>query len=135
MDARDRGLRHRIETTRDQVVDKKNEWEERIPAVRAALRAYSHDREVSGEVMAGAIAFRTFTLDRPRARLGQGATTAALHIVTIVYVTPRVSSASEPYGPLGAAIAILGWMYLIGRLTVASAVLNASMFEKKAERP
>jgi uncharacterized BrkB/YihY/UPF0761 family membrane protein len=48
----------------------------------------------------------------------------------VYYVSGKVSSSSALYGPLGAAVAILGWAYLVGRLAVASAVLNASLHRK-----
>ena len=57
-----------------------------------------------------------------------------LHVVTVYYVARKVGSASQLYGPLGAAVAILGWTYLVGRLTVASAVLNVSLHAKQAPR-
>jgi uncharacterized BrkB/YihY/UPF0761 family membrane protein len=43
----------------------------------------------------------------------------------------RIESASELYGALGAASAVLLWLYLIGRLVVASAVLNATLWERR----
>jgi uncharacterized BrkB/YihY/UPF0761 family membrane protein len=56
-----------------------------------------------------------------------------LHFVTVYYIARKVSSASELYGPIGAAVAILLWAYLIGRLVVASAVLNASMYNHRQQ--
>ena len=56
-----------------------------------------------------------------------------LHFVTVYYISRKVSSASDLYGPIGAAVAILLWAYLIGRLVVASAVLNASMYNHRRE--
>ena len=56
-----------------------------------------------------------------------------LHLVTVYYVTRRVSTSSSLYGPIGAAVAILGWAYLVGRLTVASAVLNVSLYNRNAQ--
>lgn len=50
----------------------------------------------------------------------------ALHVVTVYYLTRKVSSSTSLYGPIGAAIGILLWAYFFGRLTVASAVINAS---------
>jgi uncharacterized BrkB/YihY/UPF0761 family membrane protein len=51
----------------------------------------------------------------------------ALHVITVVYLSRKLSSASKLYGPMGSAVAILLWAYLLGRLTVASAVLNATL--------
>jgi uncharacterized BrkB/YihY/UPF0761 family membrane protein len=53
-----------------------------------------------------------------------------LHLVTVFYLAGRIESASELYGALGAASAVLLWLYLIGRLVVASAVLNATLWER-----
>jgi uncharacterized BrkB/YihY/UPF0761 family membrane protein len=54
-----------------------------------------------------------------------------MHFVTVYYISRKVSSASQLYGPIGAAVAILLWAYLIGRLVVASAVLNSSMYNHR----
>jgi uncharacterized BrkB/YihY/UPF0761 family membrane protein len=56
-----------------------------------------------------------------------------LHFVTVYYISRKVSSASQLYGPIGAAVAILLWAYLIGRLVVGAAVLNASMYNHRHE--
>jgi uncharacterized BrkB/YihY/UPF0761 family membrane protein len=37
------------------------------------------------------------------------------------------------YGTLGGAIAILAWAYLVGRLLVSSAVLNASLYREREQ--
>jgi uncharacterized BrkB/YihY/UPF0761 family membrane protein len=55
-----------------------------------------------------------------------------LHLVTVYYVAGKLSSSSDLYGPLGAAVALLGWAYLFGRLTVAAAMLNATLWERPA---
>src|SRR5438270_89309 len=54
-----------------------------------------------------------------------------LHVVSTYYVGNKIASASELYGSLGAAAAIIAWLYLIGRLFVASAMLNASAWERQ----
>jgi uncharacterized BrkB/YihY/UPF0761 family membrane protein len=53
-----------------------------------------------------------------------------LHVVTVLYLTPKVSSSSALYGPVGSAIAILLWAYLFGRLVVAAAILNATLWSR-----
>ena len=53
-----------------------------------------------------------------------------LHMVSVYYLGNKITSASEMYGSLGAAAAIIAWLYLIGRLFVASAMLNATMWER-----
>src|SRR4051794_20970827 len=59
-DSRYRRARRRVEATRRDVGERATKLEERMPAARAAFRAYEHDRVVGGEIMAGAIAFRAF---------------------------------------------------------------------------
>jgi len=54
-----------------------------------------------------------------------------LHVVTVFYITRRISSSSALYGTLGGAIAILVWAYFVGRLLVSSAVLNASLHRER----
>jgi uncharacterized BrkB/YihY/UPF0761 family membrane protein len=55
----------------------------------------------------------------------------ALHLFTVFYISRKISSASETYGALGAATALLLSLYLIGRLMVASAMLNAELWERR----
>jgi membrane protein len=50
-----------------------------------------------------------------------------------VYVLERLhESRSSTYGTLGAAAAVLLGLFFIGRLVVASAVLNATLFERRS---
>ena len=49
----------------------------------------------------------------------------ALHLATVVWFAPYLESKSATYGAIGAAIAILLWAYLLGRLVTASVALNA----------
>jgi uncharacterized BrkB/YihY/UPF0761 family membrane protein len=55
----------------------------------------------------------------------------AIHLVTVFYLADRIEKASELYGALGAASAVLLWLYLIGRLVVGSAVLNATLWDRR----
>jgi uncharacterized BrkB/YihY/UPF0761 family membrane protein len=55
-----------------------------------------------------------------------------LHLVTVYYIAGKLTSSSELYGPLGAAIAILTWGYFFGRLAVGSAMLNAMLWERRS---
>jgi uncharacterized BrkB/YihY/UPF0761 family membrane protein len=49
-----------------------------------------------------------------------------------VYVTTRlVEGRADTYGALGVATALLFSLVLVGRLMVASAVLNASLYERR----
>jgi uncharacterized BrkB/YihY/UPF0761 family membrane protein len=58
----------------------------------------------------------------------------ALHLISTFYLGSKIASASETYGALGAAAAIIVWLYLFGRLMVASAMLNASAWEQSHPR-
>jgi uncharacterized BrkB/YihY/UPF0761 family membrane protein len=57
-----------------------------------------------------------------------------LHLATVLYFGKKVASSSELYGGLGVAAGVLLWLYLFGRLIVASAVLNATLWERHLER-
>lgn len=57
-----------------------------------------------------------------------------LHVASIYLLARRVASASALYGSLGVAAAILAWLYLLGRLLVASAMLNATLWERHRAR-
>lgn len=61
-----------------------------------------------------------------------GLVTSLMHFATVVYFSRKISSASDTYGALGIAITILLMLYLVGRAIAASAVLNATIFERKA---
>jgi membrane protein len=56
-----------------------------------------------------------------------------LHVVSVFYISRRISHSSSLYGTLGGAIAILAWAYLVGRLLVSSAVLNASLYREREQ--
>ena len=59
----------------------------------------------------------------------------AAQLLSIYYLAHRVDTASELYGSLGVAAAILTWLYLIGRLMVGSAMLNAALWENRTAPP
>jgi uncharacterized BrkB/YihY/UPF0761 family membrane protein len=54
-----------------------------------------------------------------------------LHFVTVYWITHLLSSKSETYGAIGAALAILFWAYLLGRMLAAAAVLNAGAWQQR----
>lgn len=58
--------------------------------------------------------------------------TQALHAVTVFYLAGRVTRMSETYGPLGVAIVTLLWLYLLGRIMVGAAVLNAGIWDRRS---
>jgi uncharacterized BrkB/YihY/UPF0761 family membrane protein len=58
-----------------------------------------------------------------------------LHFVTVYWITHLLAAKSETYGAIGAALAILFWAYLLGRVLAASAVLNAAAWEQRHQQP
>jgi AbrB family looped-hinge helix DNA binding protein len=58
----------------------------------------------------------------------------AVHIAVVFYFAGKLSRASEAYGALGIALVVLAWLFLIGRLAVAAADLNASLWEQRETR-
>jgi uncharacterized BrkB/YihY/UPF0761 family membrane protein len=59
----------------------------------------------------------------------------ALHFVTVYWIAHLVESKSETYGAIGAALAILFWAYLLGRVFAAAAVLNAAGWQQRHTPP
>ena len=55
-----------------------------------------------------------------------------MHLVTVYYVAHKVSHSSSTYGPLGAATAILLSLFLIARVIVFGASLNAELWRALA---
>ena len=54
-----------------------------------------------------------------------------MQILTSYYIVPRLQSASDTYGALGGATVVLLWLYLLSRLIVASAVVNANHWARR----
>jgi uncharacterized BrkB/YihY/UPF0761 family membrane protein len=57
-----------------------------------------------------------------------------LHVVTVYFIAREVESKTDTYGAIGAALALLLWAYLLGRIMTAAAVVNASLFERSTEQ-
>jgi uncharacterized BrkB/YihY/UPF0761 family membrane protein len=57
-----------------------------------------------------------------------------LHVVTVYWIAHEVESKTDTYGAIGAALAILLWSYLLGRLFTASSVINATLWQRRADR-
>jgi uncharacterized BrkB/YihY/UPF0761 family membrane protein len=53
-----------------------------------------------------------------------------IHVVTVLYIDHKAEEVSAAYGSLGIALVMLLWLYLLGRLIVASAFLNATLWER-----
>ena len=60
--------------------------------------------------------------------------TQAIHLAVVLYLAPKIGRSSELYGALGAATVILLWLYLLARLMVAAAFLNAALWEATPSR-
>jgi membrane protein len=54
-----------------------------------------------------------------------------LHLVAVLYLPGKLARASELYGALGVAAAVLVWLALIARLVVLGQVLNAVLAERR----
>ena len=54
-----------------------------------------------------------------------------LHVVTAYVIAPQASSKQGTYGSLGIAAALLLGFYLISRLVVATAVVNATLVRRR----
>ncbi len=52
----------------------------------------------------------------------------ALQLVIVLYLAPRLGRSPEVYGALGAATVILLWLYIVARVIVAAAFLNATLW-------
>jgi uncharacterized BrkB/YihY/UPF0761 family membrane protein len=59
----------------------------------------------------------------------------AYNLAVTLYFAPRAARASAVYGSLGVALVLLVSLFLFGRLAVAAAELNATMWERRAQRP
>ena len=59
--------------------------------------------------------------------------THAIHIVVVLYLVPKLGHSSELYGALGTATVILLWLYLLARLLVAAAFLNAALWDHRTQ--
>ena len=58
----------------------------------------------------------------------------AFSLAVTLYFAPRAARASTVYGSLGVALVLLVSLFLFGRLAVAAAELNATLWERRAQR-
>jgi uncharacterized BrkB/YihY/UPF0761 family membrane protein len=58
----------------------------------------------------------------------------AYNLVVTLYFAPRAARASAVYGSLGVALVLLVSLFLFSRLAVAAAELNATLWERRAQR-
>ena len=58
-----------------------------------------------------------------------------LHLFTVYFLGPKLANATELYGVLGVVSTILFWLYIVGRLVVGAATVNASLYEQSKQTP
>jgi membrane protein len=63
--------------------------------------------------------------------IGFGLGVEVLHVVTAYVIAPQASSKQGTYGALGVAAALLLGLFLISRLVVATAVVNATLVARR----
>ena len=78
--------------------------------------------------------------DAPLRALVPGAILVSLgiqfvHLGTVLFIGAKVARASATYGSLGVAFTVLAWLYILSRIVVAAAMLNAARWERRAQRP
>lgn len=117
-------------------------------AIMAALQAVRHRSGGLGLGLAllGILPFAGLWLGasllmprNPRARwtalvpgaLLVGAAVWFAHLFSVYYLAHQVDRASELYGSLGVAAALLAWLYLLARVMVAAAMLDAARWERR----
>ena len=57
-----------------------------------------------------------------------------LHLLSVYWISHLIATKSDTYGALGTALALLFWAYVLGRLIVASATLNAARWNSYVAR-
>jgi uncharacterized BrkB/YihY/UPF0761 family membrane protein len=55
---------------------------------------------------------------------------ALLQVATVYYLAPKLTRAPALYGSLGSAATLLLWLFLVARIVVASAFLNATLWRR-----
>jgi uncharacterized membrane protein/uncharacterized BrkB/YihY/UPF0761 family membrane protein len=63
-----------------------------------------------------------------------GAGVLGMHLFTVYYLAGKIESASQMYGSLGAAAAVLLWLSVFARLLIIGAGLNATLWRRRVER-
>jgi membrane protein len=58
-----------------------------------------------------------------------------IHLGTVLFVADRIERSSETYGSLGVAFTILFWLFVVSRVIVASAMLNAALAHGRRPTP
>jgi uncharacterized BrkB/YihY/UPF0761 family membrane protein len=56
----------------------------------------------------------------------------AMHLVSTFLLGPKLANSTELYGVIGVVATILFWLYIVGRLVIGGATINASVYEHRA---
>ena len=54
-----------------------------------------------------------------------------IHLGTVLFIAGRIERSSETYGSLGVAFTMLFWLFVVSRVIVASAMLNAALAQRR----
>jgi uncharacterized BrkB/YihY/UPF0761 family membrane protein len=54
-----------------------------------------------------------------------------IHLGTVLFIAGRIERSSETYGSLGVAFTLLFWLFVVSRVIVASAMLNAALAQRR----
>jgi uncharacterized BrkB/YihY/UPF0761 family membrane protein len=119
-----------------------------IPAAAAWLRSVSPGPGLALELLAIAAFFgiwlwasaRLPHSDAPLRALVPGALLAAvgaqaIYLVTVFYIAVKLERASALYGGLGVAATFLFVLWIVGRLVISSAILNAELWRRAPRDP
>ena len=96
------------------------------------ITALSFAFVVVGDVEAAACACPCPRPDPRRTAHGGGAD--VLDLLTAYWIGNLVARKTNTYGAVGIAIAVLLWVYILGRITVGSAGLNAALWHRRQNR-
>jgi membrane protein len=58
-----------------------------------------------------------------------------IHLGTVLFIAGRIERSSETYGSLGVAFTMLFWLFIVSRVIVASAMLNAALAQRRRLTP
>jgi uncharacterized BrkB/YihY/UPF0761 family membrane protein len=116
------------------------------PAGAARLRDVSPDAGLLVQLLAIGVFFAVWLWasaqlphgDAPLRALVPGALLAAVaaqfvHLFSVLYVAVRLDRASDLYGGLGLAATALFILYVVGRVVIGSAVLNAELWRRRTD--
>jgi len=57
----------------------------------------------------------------------------AFYLFTVWFLEPKLANATDTYGLLGVVATMLFWLYLVGRLVIGGATLNAALYDHRSE--